>query len=238
MNNSTPEKILERLMLATNARSEAALAAAIGISHQAVYNARNKGSVPPAWVFEVAKRFAVSTDWLFFGTGEMQPEVYSPIHPAPIVPAQSVNTLAVINCHDCEITLVPMVEAVLSAGGGSFETGGVTDRRYAFRSDFLQRKGQASQMVLMRVAGDSMEPEIKDSDVVLIDQSNKRLLPNGIYAVAVEDMVYLKRVNALPGKIILTSYNELYAPIEVETNGDLEDSVRIIGRVVWWCREA
>lgn len=236
MNNSTPEKILERLMLATNARSEAALAAAIGISHQAVYNARNKGSVPPAWVFEVAKRFAVSADWLFFGTGEMQPEVCSPVQPAAVTLSQATSTMAVINCHDCEITLVPMVEAVLSAG--SFETSRTTEGRYAFRSDFLQSKGQASQMVLMRVAGDSMEPEIKDNDVVLIDQSNKRLLPNGIYAVAVEDMVYLKRVNALPGKIILTSYNELYAPIEVETNGNLEDSVRIIGRVVWWCREA
>lgn len=135
------------------------------------------------------------------------------------------------------LVMVPMVEARLSAGGGSFESGGSTLRHYAFRQDFLQRKGKPSSMVLLRVTGDSMQPRILNNDVVLIDQSQVTPLPGRIYAVGVEDMVYLKIVDALPGKLILSSVNPDYAPIEACTTEQMADLVRIIGRAVWVGRE-
>jgi len=47
----------------------------------------------------------------------------------------------------------------------------------------------------------------------------------------------LELANATPGKLILSSINEAYPPLEVDTRGNLEHSVRIIGRCVWSCRE-
>lgn len=143
----------------------------------------------------------------------------------------------IIECADCQIMMMPMVEARLSAGTGSFETGANVERRYAFRMDFLMRKGCPSQMVLMRVAGDSMEPEVKHNDVVLIDQSQLTPRPGALYAVGVEDMVYLKLINATPGKLVMTSYNAAYPPLEVDARGDLANGIRIIGRAVWVGRE-
>lgn len=67
MKDTTWEATLQRLMEATNSPNDAALATRLGISAQAVYNARKKQQIPPAWVFEAAKTFSVSTDWLFFG---------------------------------------------------------------------------------------------------------------------------------------------------------------------------
>jgi len=140
--------------------------------------------------------------------------------------------------HDTgDIILVPMVEARLSAGTGSFETGDGQERFYAFRLDFLRRKGIPAQMALMRVSGDSMEPEIKDGDVVLIDQNQKTPTPGKLFAVGVEDMVYIKEVNAEPGKLVLSSYNKAYPALEIDARGDLEDGIRIIGRAVWVGRE-
>lgn len=75
------------------------------------------------------------------------------------------------------------------------------------------------------------------NDVVLIDQSQNVPVPGRIYAVGVEDMVYLKIVNAVPGRLILSSSNALYAPIEAPTGGQLADLVRVIGRAVWVGRE-
>ncbi len=140
------------------------------------------------------------------------------------------------NCAS-NLVLVPMVEARLSAGGGSFETGMEHVRHYAFRFDFLRRKGTPSSMVLLRVAGDSMQPLILHNDVVLIDQSQTNPKPGHMYAVSVEDMVYLKTVNAVPGKIILSSTNPDYGPIEVDSCEHTENLVRIIGRAVWLGRE-
>ncbi len=135
------------------------------------------------------------------------------------------------------LILVPMVEARLSAGGGSFETSAEHVRHYAFRFDFLCRKGTPSSMVLLRVTGDSMQPHILHNDVVLIDQSQTSPKPGHMYAVGVEDMVYLKTVNAMPGKIILSSLNPDYSPIEVDSCEHTEHLVRIIGRAVWLGRE-
>jgi phage repressor protein C with HTH and peptisase S24 domain len=133
--------------------------------------------------------------------------------------------------------MVPLVEAKLSAGNGSFETSGDSERRYAFRSDFLRRKGNPNAMVLMRVAGDSMEPKIEHDDVVLVDTSQTVPHLGRMYAVAVEDLVYLKQVNAEPGKLILTSANSAYAPLEIDARGDQADGIRIIGRAIWVGRE-
>lgn len=132
---------------------------------------------------------------------------------------------------------VPLVKARLSAGTGSFETDGESEKRYGFRNDFLTRKGQPSNMVLMRVVGDSMEPNILHDDVVLVDQSQTTPTPGALFAVGIMDMVYIKMVDALPGRIILKSSNSEYGPIEIDARGDLVDGIRIIGKAVWLGRE-
>lgn len=243
----------ERLYSATNTHSDAALARALGINQASVAGARKRGQVPSGWVEKIAKDYDINSDWLFFGRGAMRVEQAPPAgipgsevaHRLLASRAQSeaeggvieAGGQRIIDCDDCQIVMLPMVEARLSAGNGSFETGGNGERRYAFRTDFLMRKGQPASMVLMRVAGDSMEPEVHHNDVVLIDQSQRTPRPGGLYAVGVEDLVYLKVVNAAPGKLILTSYNAAYPPMEVDARGDLEDGIRIIGKAVWVGRE-
>ena len=138
---------------------------------------------------------------------------------------------------DVDMMFVPLVEARLSAGTGSLETSADGERKYAFRSDFLHRKGSPSKMVLMRVSGDSMEPEIKDGDVVLLDQGKTTILPGRMYAVGIEEAIYVKQIDTIPGKLILKSMNQAYPPIEVDMRGDLAEQARVIGQVLWVGRE-
>ena len=72
MKDPTWDELYKRLCIATGATSEAALATAIGISHQAVYDAKKKGSVPYKWILSIAIKFDISADWLYFGTGPMR----------------------------------------------------------------------------------------------------------------------------------------------------------------------
>ncbi|ETA73125.1 XRE family transcriptional regulator [Nitratidesulfovibrio termitidis] len=196
-------------------------------------------------ILRVCRAFSISTHWLITGEGEMAlPKgVASVVYDHAVAPASQEGAASIppapetLVCADCELVMVPMVEARLSAGNGSFEVGEDVERRYAFRTDFLLRKGVPSSMVLMRVDGDSMEPYVLNGDVVLIDQSQRETRPGKIYAVGVEDMVYLKVVNAAPGKLVLTSHNAAYPPLEVDARGDLADGIRIIGRAVWVGRE-
>ena len=193
------------------------LAAQVGVSLTTIQQYEN-GQLPKGeFAVRLSEALRCSLDWLLAGKGDADG--------------------GVLDTPEARLVMVPMVEARLSAGTGSFETGGEILRHYAFRWDFLHRKGNPAQMVLLRVSGDSMQPRILHNDVVLIDQSQSDPVPGRIYAVGVEDMVYLKIVNAMPGKLILTSVNPDYAPIEADTCEQLADLVRIIGRAVWVGRE-
>ncbi|MDP3425755.1 MAG: S24 family peptidase [Humidesulfovibrio sp.] len=237
------EERLQRLMQSAGSKSDSDLARALGILPQSVAAARKRQQIPGGWVEQIAEKFNASADWLLFGITDAQALTAAAVRGVTqlvgkdrtkVVPASRPE---VIECMDCHLAMVPMVEARLAAGTGSFETGGDTERRYAFRTDFLSRKGQISQMVLMRVEGDSMEPKIESGDTVLIDQSQTQPRPGGMYAVGVEDLVYIKMIDTKPGKIILKSMNPAYEPMEIDARGDLADGIRILGRAIWIGRE-
>lgn len=217
---------LDRLMRALDVASDAELARALGITPQSVNGARRRREVPPAWVQTCAARTGVNAHWLFFGRGPARlPEAGA--GELPCAPA------------DCESDLVtiPLAEARLSAGTGSLEVSAAQEGGYAFRSDFLRRKGNPRRMVLMRVSGDSMVPEIFDNDVVLLDQGQTDITPGRLYAVGFEDAIYIKRVDKLPGKVVLHSANPAYPPLSLDLRGDGADQFRVIGRVLWSGRE-
>ncbi|MDR0239060.1 MAG: helix-turn-helix domain-containing protein, partial [Deltaproteobacteria bacterium] len=156
-----PKHILTRLKQAAQCPSDATLAAFLGISHQALSRARSNDKVPSAWIPLVAEKTGVSTDWLFFGRGSMYPEQQSSIG-ANLTPSSSILPLNIRETHDAEtvdLVLLPLVAARLAAGSGSLEHGGELVGHFAFRSDWVYRRGNPEKMVLMRVTGDSMEPE-------------------------------------------------------------------------------
>lgn len=233
MKDTTTEIILLRMKEALSAKSDSELGRMLGVSQQAVSNAKANNKLPDSWVRIAAERYNLCTDWLFFGRGPMRPEEDT----KQAILAELRQKTDKILGRDNDIVMVPMVEARLSAGSGSFETSAAIGRDYAFRRDFIQRKGNPNDMVLMRVSGDSMEPEVCDKDVVLIDQSKKDILPGSMFAVGFEECIYLKRIDSLPGKVILKSANPAYPPVELDVRGDLAEQFRVIGRVLWVGRE-
>ncbi len=72
-------EILLRLKLASNTKSDSALARAMGLRQSAVSTAKSRGQIPPTWVVNISRNYNVSSDWLFFGTGSMK--FFNDIHP-------------------------------------------------------------------------------------------------------------------------------------------------------------
>jgi phage repressor protein C with HTH and peptisase S24 domain len=193
------------------------------------------------FIKQTCTEFSVLPEWLLWGTGPMlrgNAQVASAeAQTKCLVPSGEPQWMAPDAAPTMGYTLVPKVKARLAAGTGSLETEGEIVGYYAFKTDFLTRKGHAKRMVLMDVLGDSMEPEIWNGDTVLLDESQNEILAGGLFAVGIDQEVFVKYLDKVPGKLILRSKNPAYAPIEVNMNGQLSDAVRIIGRVVWSCRE-
>lgn len=219
MEDTTNAAVLDRMLSASGLKNDSELSRQLGLSSQAVSKARKANRIPVAWVPKIAAQYHVSTDWLFWGT--------EPQSLQPLVERQAGE----------EMIAIPIVEARLSAGMGSLQVGDAVKRSYSFPSSFLRRKGNISSMVMMNVDGDSMQPEIMDGDLVLIDQSKKDIRLGRIFAVGFEEAIYLKRIDMLPGKIILKSVNPEYPPVELDVSGQMADQFRVIGQVLWVGRE-
>ncbi len=234
-------EVFGRLKQATGAATDTELAKTLGIKQGAVSSAKRNLQIPPVWISKVSKSFSVSADWLFYGTGSM---LRGDTQIAPMeaqnacpIPEGEPQWMSPEAAPRMGYSLIPKVMARLCAGTGSLETEGKVIGYYAFKTDFLRRKGRPGKMVLMDVTGDSMEPVLMDCDTVLIDESQRDIISGGMFAVGVDQEVFVKYLDKIPGKLVLRSRNERFAPIEVDMNGELSDSVRVIGRIVWSCRE-
>ena len=195
--------------------SQTQLANSLGVNRSAITQARKKDSIPARWILRLYRSFGLNPDWL--ETGKDQ------------------TYLGNVGDRETEFMNIPKVIARLSAGGGSFEVGSEIQGYYAFQQEWLRLKGKPNRMVLMDIFGNSMEPELKDGDTVLIDESQKDIIAGALYAVGVDDTIMVKRVEKHPNKLVLRSDIQNYAPIYLQEHEC--NSIRIIGKVIWSGRE-
>ena len=205
----------QRAAEALGIRSQNELASTIGVHPSSITQAKKKGVIPKKWILQLYDRYGINPDWVEHGK-----------KPIFLKPSRG---------EEEEFQKIPKVKARLCAGGGSFEVGSEVESYYSFRSDWLSKKGGSDKMVLLDVVGNSMEPELKEGDTVLIDESQKSILAGAIYAVGIEDTVMVKRIEKHPNKLVLLSENKNHNPIYLQ-NEEI-NKVRIIGKVIWIGRE-
>ena len=206
--------IVQRLMQALEADTAVELARALGLPVTDVEQALAKGQVPDEWVRICAAETGCNADWLFFGRGPMRlPLVESGAMPACLM-LEDVDD-------DVDMITVPLVVARLSAGSGSLEVSSEQEGGYAFRSDFLHRKGNPRRMVLMRVSGDSMNGDgIGNGDLLIVDKSIEAY--DGCIAICYLNGEFtVKRVKIEHNNVSLLPSNPKYPPIKVTANSEL-----------------
>ena len=215
MSLSRLDAFLQKVYEATGFRYQNEVASALGINPSAITQARKNDSVPAKWILLLYRKYGLNPSWLEEGIGPV------------FIKSSSTN--------EAEFRKVPKVKARLCAGGGSFEVGSEIEGYYSFRMDWLSKKGSAEKMVLLDIFGNSMEPELREGDTVLIDESQKDVLAGAVYAVGIDDTIMVKRVEKHPKGLVLLSDNTKYESLYLE-NEDV-NRVRIIGKVIWVCRE-
>ena len=133
-----------------------------------------------------------------------------------------------------EFSMVVKKKGAISAGPGLTPTDQV-DFQLAFRNDWLEKYGGVNQLVALEVEGDSMAPELKEKDVVLINKNIKEVsLGGGIYAIKWKGNILVKRlqVNPQTGTVLIKSDNRSYETLETNL-----DDIEIEGKIIWFGRE-
>lgn len=124
---------------------------------------------------------------------------------------------------------LPRLALGASAGPGALAQEEAAIGTLRFSARWLREQGlDPALLSAIAVAGDSMEPTLRDGDEILVDRT-PRPLRDGIHVVRIGDTVLVKRIETgRPGVLALVSDNPAYRPLELPAG-----EVAVIGRVVW-----
>ena len=137
-----------------------------------------------------------------------------------------------------EIGLInlPLYSVEASAGHGTVPATEEVVDQIAFRESFLRDLGaHPLKCSIIWAKGDSMQPTIPDGSILIVDLSQTEISNGCLYVFNVAGDLLVKRARRkLDASIELISDNEIY-PLETVMKSDL-DQLRVIGRVVYFCR--
>jgi len=105
-------------------------------------------------------------------------------------------------------------------------------RIFRYSKEWLDKYGlNAKHLVRFKVAGESMEPIIKDGSWITVDRSNTRICEGSMYLIRSGEDIQVKFLFRRPdGGLIIRSGNPAWADVQVP-NSDLQH-ISIIGKVV------
>lgn len=211
------EQMIHRMRDAIGARNDGAVGEFVGASKQAVYNWKNRGSIPIEYCVKFCVKTGKSLDWLIFGSDEG-------ISSERAAAAYGVEL-------DEDYSEIPVYDVEASAGNGSMFDQELVSSHLKFRKDWLTREGlHVHNLVAIRVSGDSMDGTLADGDTVLIDRSRRK--PDGVFAIRIGDSLRIKRLQMMAdGSLRVSSDNMVYQP-EVIHPENL-NQVEIVGQCYW-----
>jgi phage repressor protein C with HTH and peptisase S24 domain len=213
-------------MVAAEWPSADRLAKATGVSASA-FRKWMKGEAEPSRdrLVALAAAAGVSLAWLAQGEGA-EPDFAA-------VSARANNRRPATGFSGARFLVLPKVPEAATAGSGHAETSEATEF-VGFRHDWLRTTfGRDPADLTMETAiGESMEPRIRNGDILLVDTSEQTFRNFGVYVIEVRDERLIKRVQRkFDGSLVLISDNPVYQPEFIDA--ELAREVRIIGRVVW-----
>lgn len=210
-----------------------------------------------AYIDEMAKAAGVSREWLKNGTGAPQEKANQPIehhrvadsaaphyhvrHASDTTQSGEKLGLCLVDI-PCESTYIPIFNATASMGSGR-DLPEIEHQIGAMQlsNDWLRQHLNISNpgnLAVISADGDSMAPTFCSGDLLLIDRMVDRIKTDAIYALAMEDQLYVKRLrrNIEDGSVDIISDNPSYGTQRITR--DRAEQLHVAGRVVFAWRGA
>lgn len=214
--------VFDRLRGLLALKSDAELSDALGMKPTAFANRKKNRSIPFEEIVAVANDRGISIDSIL-GVGNSHKVVNEP-HGAYAV------------TKDDSFVMVPRYDVKASAGGGVLIHSELIVDYLAFRHEWVSKMGLSrTQLALIEVHGDSMEPALNNQDLILVDLRTSELSVNDIYVIQHRGHLLVKRIQILlDGSVKVISDNPKYETEQM--TAEEAQALTVLGRVVWFGR--
>jgi phage repressor protein C with HTH and peptisase S24 domain len=226
---SVADSFKSRLAQAMKAKgmNQPRLAAASGVA-QGLISKYVNGRLPETdKLSSLANALGVTMNWLW--TGHDPPARLSPDElPQPVV--RFVGSLdqaaAAAGARTEDFRAVPLVADAVAAGSARV----MSDQVEGWAWIYGPLVGRRSNLVAVRIAGDSMAPVFPPGSVVVIDRGDRRISPRGVYLVKDDGGCTVKYLELDGQELVLIPENRQYREQRVRIEDGQETPV--VGRVV------
>ncbi len=130
--------------------------------------------------------------------------------------------------------LIARYDTRAAAGPNHLLDPGTIIENISFSADWVRTvlRRNPAHLALIECSGDSMEPTLRDGDVLMVDTSVTEVQSSRIYVLDVDGALLVKRIQRmLNGSYRVISDNPRYATEVVEPSD--RAPLRIVGEVVW-----
>jgi phage repressor protein C with HTH and peptisase S24 domain len=207
------------------------LARAVGVSPSA-FRKWLRGEAEPSRerLVALADATSVSIAWLAKGEGP-EPQ----FHDVPRAErSAALGSPSEVGLDARGYVLLPKRSEAAAAGAATPAPPTLRSEFIAFSHDWIRDTFSLGpeDLLLEAAVGESMQPTIRDNDLLLIDMTDRKLREFGIYVLEFRGERLVKRVQRkLDGSLLLISDNAIYEPERIPPERAHE--VTVIGRVVW-----
>lgn len=182
---------------------------------------------------------AANSDFSWLATGIGRPVHARPVQIRRIVEGTAEATSDATGLDQLNFVRLPIyAEVQASAGPGAVPVSEQANNVVAFDRGFLRDQGgNPDRCSIIFARGTSMKPTIPDGAILVVDHSQRDVAHGCIYVFNVCDQLLVKRARwRMDGKLELVSDNKT-EDYPVETFGPEQvDDLRVVGRVVYFCR--
>lgn len=213
MSSKAPRTRAEAAMLAADV-SQSEMARRLGVTQGAVQQIASGETKNSRLLPDIARELGVSLDWLKGITDD--PAV------APGIGEDGMG-----------VTRIRQLDIGYAMGAGTYLDENAVETSWVnFDSSWLSHISASSPDMLFvaRGVGDSMNPTLHDSDLLIVDRGRRRIdQQDRIWAVAYGELGMIKRVRRLPsGRFLMISDNPTIENFEAT-----DEELFVIGRVAW-----
>lgn len=211
MNSPSFEDFFNRLCQATDIENQSQLAHVLGVGRAAISLAKQKNAVPWKWVFTLSEAYNLNSTWLASGNG------------TPTVNPDQVQTSWIGIPHAQEIE---QQDDRLDLKKGA--------PRCAFSLQMFSAQTRAD-LISLEMTGPSMDPEIKDMDLLLVDRNSRQIRPGLIYVLDLCGRLLIRRVDVNLRGLTLVCDNPAFPPMVL--SGEDTHEVHVLGQVIGFIRQ-